>query len=158
MSSITNEKNNIATEVQSLIDENKDNIPDGLYLSLCNAMKNLYKEEEKKDESTTGFYKVNYVYSGMVKEARNTYKMRVCRSRTEIITLKHEDADKMSRECVKYGSLINDEDGIYEKLSHYGDCDKLSVDITEEEEEDHGPKWIWLTGQMIIFKIKKITV
>jgi hypothetical protein len=41
--------------IQSLIDENKQQIPDGLYLQLCN--------ETKKAHEAARFYRVKYVYS-----------------------------------------------------------------------------------------------
>ena len=41
-----------STNMMSLIDENKEDIPDGLYLKMCNLLKdqNKKEEEEKKEE------------------------------------------------------------------------------------------------------------
>ena len=45
--------------IMNLIDENKDDIPNGLYLNLCNLLKKQNEEEGKEDR----FYKVTYLYS-----------------------------------------------------------------------------------------------
>ena len=62
MSSSENNKNTCTGNshaIMSLVDENKDDIPEGLYLNLCNLLKKQNEEEGKEDR----FYKVTYLYS-----------------------------------------------------------------------------------------------
>ena len=62
MSSNDNNKNTCTGNshaIMSLIDENKDDIPNGLYLKVGNLLKKQNEDEGKEDR----FYKVTYLYS-----------------------------------------------------------------------------------------------
>ena len=89
MSSNDNNKNTGNSHaIMSLIDENKDDIPDGLYLNLCNLLKKQNEEEGKEDR----FYKVTYLYSSPSQQTSSFWDMNLCVS-NEILKLSEPDED-----------------------------------------------------------------
>ena len=60
--------------IMNLIDEEKQQIPDDLYLKLSN----LLKEEHKKEEDTCKFYNITYLYSSPEQINQMTWCMVPC--------------------------------------------------------------------------------
>ena len=63
-----------STNMMSLLDENKEDIPEGLYLKMCNLLKDQNKEEEEKKD---GFYKIKYLFSNPHQREDNKWLMRI---------------------------------------------------------------------------------
>ena len=86
MSSNDNNKNTCTRNshaIMSLIDENKDDIPEGLYLNLCNLLKKQNEEEGKEDR----FYKVTYLYSSPGQRLDDHWDMNLRVKKDEILKL-----------------------------------------------------------------------
>ena len=97
---IMNGVNTNARAIQSLLDDNKEQIPSGLYKDLCDAMMKLNTAERQDHKD---FYRVHYVYSsGEVSDDPNIVKMNVIMA-SEIIQLPAERATYVVNEIERLG-------------------------------------------------------
>ena len=87
--------NNQINEVQSTIDEIKQNIPEGIYLKLCEQMKDLYTESKNAEaENAAGIYKINYELITIVQNGRDPLSVRI-ENRERLIELSDEEYESM---------------------------------------------------------------
>ena len=84
--------------IMSLIDENKDDIPNGLYLNLCNLLKKQNEEEGKEDR----FYKVTYLYSSPGQKSEPFWDMYL-RVGNEILKLSEPEYRNLQDEITNKG-------------------------------------------------------
>ena len=102
MSSSENNKNTGCAgnthAIMSLIDENKDDIPNGLYLNLCNLLKKQNEEEGKEDR----FYKVTYLYSSPSQQTSSFWDMNLCVS-NEILKLSEPEYRNLQDDLTNKG-------------------------------------------------------
>jgi len=54
-----NSNTDITHELMNIIDESKEEIPEGLYLRLCNTLQKKHNEDEDKED----FYKISYIFT-----------------------------------------------------------------------------------------------
>ena len=114
MSSNDNNKNTGNSHaIMSLIDENKEDIPEGLYLNLCNLLKKQNEEEEKEDKEDK-FYKVTYLYSSPSQQTSNTWEMNLCSS-NEILKLSEFQHRTIKQNMITNGYVYS----FTENLSQY---------------------------------------
>ena len=99
--------------IMNLIDENKDDIPNGLYLNLCNLLKKQNEEEGKEDR----FYKVTYLYSSPSQQTSSFWDMNLCVS-NEILKLSEPEYRNLQDEITNKGYSYS----FAERLSQYGIC------------------------------------
>ena len=90
MASNTNKENMNSTRLMCILDEHKENVGDGAYLELCNAIAKLNTEDTKVD--TMGFYRVKYVYVKMI-EIEEDFIARPVVCDNEILHLCQCEAD-----------------------------------------------------------------
>jgi len=111
-------------EIQSMLDSEKENMPSGVYLKLCNKMKTLYEETEEKHQQTEYFCEVTYVYPIVVNTGdRNEYDIHI-RTGKQIIKYTLEEIELITHK------LINNEKSI--NSSHMVQmCDKIKLDERE---------------------------
>jgi hypothetical protein len=80
------------TNIMGFLDENKDDIPEGLYLKFCNLLKKE-NEEEHKEESR--FYNVKYIYTECDPHRDGIgFNMRMCQGE-QIIKLENSEYDEI---------------------------------------------------------------
>ena len=102
MSSSENNKNTCTGNshaIMSLVDENKDDIPNGLYLNLCNLLKKQNEEEEKEDR----FYKVTYLYSFPSQAQTSSFWDMNLRVGNEILKLSEPEYRNLQDEITNKG-------------------------------------------------------
>ena len=130
MSSNDNNKNTCTRNshaIMSLIDENKDDIPEGLYLNLCNLLKKQNEEEGKEDR----FYKVTYLYSSPGQRLDDHWDMNLRVKNDEILKLSEPEYRTIQDEITNKGYSYS----FAEKLSQYGMGHSYSRIIRQECEE-----------------------
>ena len=65
-------------EMQELIDENKEDLPNSLYLNLSNKLLKCYKEEEEQELKDEVYCEVQYVYNKIDgKNEQNCHHIRL---------------------------------------------------------------------------------
>jgi hypothetical protein len=48
-------------EFQNIIDENKDNLPDGIYVQLCDTLKRKFDQLKVREENNASYYNVTFI-------------------------------------------------------------------------------------------------
>ena len=134
MSSNDNNKNTCTGNshaIISLIDENKDDIPNGLYLNLCNLLKKQNEEEGKEDR----FYKVTYLYSSPSQQTSSFWDMNLCVS-NEILKLSEPEYRNLQDEITNKGYSYHRGEGV-DRLSQSGICHSYvrTINCNECDEE-----------------------
>ena len=114
--------------IMSLIDENKDDIPNGLYLNLCNLLKKQNEEEGKEDR----FYKVTYLYSSPGQRLDDHWDMNLRVKKDEILKL-----SEFEHRTIKQNMITNKgyAYSFSDRLSQYGMAHNYSRIIRQECEE-----------------------
>jgi len=126
--------------IMSLIDENKDDIPNGLYLNLCNLLKKQNEEEGKEDR----FYKVTYLYSSPGQKSEPFWDMYL-RVGNEILKLSEYEYLNLQEDLTNKGHSYSFAERLSQQLVNHSyvrtinkdtcdcdecDCDEVSVEAT----------------------------
>ena len=142
-------------QLQSVIDENKLDIPDALYLQLSNICGAEFKKKEIKD----GFYEVKYLFQEPHIEDTTTFHL-MTRSRVEVIKLQHRQY-KLIRDGIKekgyyvYHSCCHSDHVPLERLSHHRDAVRTHLTYFDSEAEGDQVLNFDIVKQAIVVGIKK---
>lgn len=160
-----------AQELLSVIDENKENLPNGLYMKLCDVLMSKKRKENEIKENKEGFYRINYIYPTLENEDGTIFiKMQ---KETEIVKLKVSFVKNFIDKHIGIDGIfidnIRDEccsENISQKLTRYGSVLNVShlikiepSECEECEEYTEGNKILenipYMTS-VIITKIKQV--
>lgn len=127
-------------QIQSLLDENKEQIGNGLYLTLCNKMKEI-NEQECIDQGNT-LYEVTYIYVKIDTDSNvNDLKSRLIKN-TQIIQLTNNEFEyinsKIENGNCNYNSTCEHHKNIFTKLNYNKNIIHHfhpTFDMTESEDE-----------------------
>jgi hypothetical protein len=120
------------TNIMGFLDENKDDIPEGLYLKFCNLLKKENEEEQKEEPR---FYKVKYLYTKfepLSEDSHNYYSSgfytttQILKIDTKIYKEIQEDIEKFGYSRVSNGNLA-----FYNVFNGYSICSKESCNDIE---------------------------
>ena len=131
--------------IMSLIDENKDAIPSGLYLNLCNLLKKQNDDEKKEYR----FYKVTYVYSLPTQKGSSFWEMSLCVG-NEILKLTDHEYRNIQIELESKGCSYQSR----ERLSQSGICHSYVRTINCDDCEEEVDANISLISRSCIVKIE----
>ena len=134
--------------IMSLIDENKDDIPNGLYLNLCNLLKKQNEEEGKEDK----FYKVTYLYSSPSQQTSSFWDMNLCVS-NEILKLSEPEYRNLQDEITNKGYSYHRGEGV-DRLLQSGICHSYVRTINCNECDEEVEATISLFSRCCIVSIK----
>ena len=121
-------------KLMELMDENKEEIPNGLYLQFSNILKEKNKEEE---EGKSIYIEIEYVYSEIVSRGMHPNSVILC-SEKSIIRLTTSEYALFIREFKKTKMYwLKEKICRYENLSHnhrVEECDQCEemTEITED--------------------------
>ena len=90
------------TNIMNFLDDNKEDMSEGLYLKFCNLLKKENEDEEKEDEK---FYEVKYLYTRfdpLDEDSYNYYNMRMFSS-TQIIKINTKKYKEIQDDIEKNG-------------------------------------------------------
>ena len=95
-------------KLQSIMDENKAVIPEGVYLQLCDQMKDLFQESKDEDAlEYEGIYEIEYeVVTCVPDKSENTFRLEI-EQKERLIELNEEEYKLMS-EAELNNSFITD--------------------------------------------------
>lgn len=148
-------------QIQSMLDENKEKLPDELYKNLCNVLLSLHKKEEKQKNIVRLTYIIPQVKNACVHnmwESKNDLVMH-CRVKTKIVSFEN---------CPELIQEINaslDDDGYYivtfDDDNHFGEMDhennmiepyllEIESDSEDEEEETCYRKYIVPCNSVVV--------
>ena len=83
--------NKSITELQSIIDEHKQSLPEDAYLQLCNQMKSMYEEQKDRE----GIYEIDYqVISILPERMTNEFRLKVAHKK-RLLELNEEEYNLM---------------------------------------------------------------
>ena len=116
--------------IMSLIDENKDDIPDGLYLNLCNLLKKQNEEEGKEDR----FYKVTYLYSCPGQKSEPFWDMYL-RVGNEILKLSEPEYRNLQDEITTKGYSYSFTERLSHQLANHSYVRTINCNECDEEVE-----------------------
>ena len=153
MASTTNGNNKTAAKLQSLFDDHKEEIPDGLYLTLCNAMKDLHTQENDKEKK--GFYKIHYLYTDMERDSCNEHTMQMIPAE-QIVQIDHNEAAIIKDQIDHKGTCSR---GTMKEmgLAFYGKRRTIRIEGMEDEDgEEHEQAWHNVTSSTVMYKITKL--
>lgn len=147
--------NNLSIRLQSLLDERKEELPDGLYKELCDQMLALNQEERKVEYAD--LYTVDYLYTGIRRESRNLHVLTL-ESNQEIVRIRSDIAAGILTELTTKSSIS------YHRCEHRFDLSYTNRSITlgfeasdeVRDEEGYDESNIMLQRQVSIIKITKI--
>ena len=81
------EETSTSQQLMSVLDDNKEEIPSGVYLQLANLLKDKHEEEKKEEKSKYYFVKVEYYYPQFkISGGASMNEVSICKS-TQIIQL-----------------------------------------------------------------------
>jgi hypothetical protein len=111
-----------------ILEDNKDNITEGLYLQLCNSLKDLHQEEELEEENKENYYTVNYLYTENSKCQDREYRMRMMYA-TQILKMSTKIYQQITTQIKKYGCWrCCNHDDILSELCYYGNEKELTCE------------------------------
>ena len=151
------QKKKISIEILNILDDNKDDITDGLYLELCNNLAEMNMVEEREEKESNNFYRVTYLYTKQTPDSScmHTRFMSTLISDTEIIELKSDTANNIIVDIENRGYA--DTSCINTVLSH--DCTTSEVvtgDNCSECESTEPVRSILLVSTSRILKLTKL--
>ena len=83
-------------QIQSMLDENKQNMPEDVYLKFCTKMKDMYTEQKDLDSDEAGIYEIEYDIIGLKpRRCTNTFILDTTR-KTRLIELTAEEFNTLS--------------------------------------------------------------
>ena len=103
-------ENSKATKIQSLVDEHKNELGDGLYKKLCDALMEDYKEERTVDEKMKGLFKVRYLKPKLLPHGSSVHVSLECEN--VIVELNKPHAERMIKTIGEIGYCVMDEDDV----------------------------------------------
>jgi hypothetical protein len=109
----------MTSTIQEIIDENKEDIPDGVYLQLCELSLAQYKKTK------SSFYEITYVYTDNAKNADEFCENKIFQHMTkEILQLTPKERKEIEPliDCPDGGCESEAQGRIMKRLSRYGDC------------------------------------
>jgi hypothetical protein len=131
---------NTIKEIQNILDESKDKVPDSVYLALCNSIQKAFIEEEE-DESN--IYECTYYMPEFVEEEPNTYNINYKRV-TCILELEEELAHDVIQSISTNGSTAVRGD-IASRISHTSPTYRLNSNCSR----------VYIDPSYIIIELKK---
>jgi hypothetical protein len=132
------------TNLQHIIDERKDTIPDGTYLEICNEMKVLFEEEKK--ERNNNIYEITYIRTKVVPISLVNEFRAVPTTRKKILKLEYSQFARITRDI---------EDS---KWSQFEECttDVLTCVSDEMIEDTPTVDTFKVYTSLIVLEIKKV--
>jgi hypothetical protein len=126
--STDSEKQNIAQEMMSILDDSKEKMPDGLYLELCNHLTLLKKEEDLEQK----FVKVTFFYTNHTRRDGDEAYHIVIQEQTCIQRYKKPDPTILySRfDCYLDGISEMFRDTLLRPIDRFYDCNVVTYDPT----------------------------
>ena len=127
--------------IQSMLDENKEKIPEGIYLGLSNLMKQKYEEEQKTEK----FYKVTCVRTNHVNNWVESFGTQLVRFR-QILKMP-QDQYIYIKECIEEDGFYTPSHGICRQhwntkianeLNYHNDIQRHCIRCPYIEEHDEG--------------------
>lgn len=134
-----------SSELLTLIDDHKEDLPSGLYVKLCNQLKNKHEEETKKSEYDILYVSIKYIYPTLKPDGDGGHIIKLYKE-SEIIELIRREYDHMVDHwgCSHLSNIKN-------KLTY---CNKLQEISTmyscDECEEIKHPVTSLLTDVMLV--------
>jgi len=69
-------------ELQNILDENKENLPDGVYLKMCDALKAEFDQKNEEEENKPSYYKCTFIDTKFrlvsLSNMENNYCLQFC--------------------------------------------------------------------------------
>jgi hypothetical protein len=69
-------------ELQNILDENKEKLPDGVYLKMCDALKAEFDHKNEEEENKTSYYRCTFIDTKFIlvdlSHMNNNYCLQFC--------------------------------------------------------------------------------
>lgn len=124
--------------IQSMLDENKEQIPEGIYLGLSNLMKQKYEDEQKTEK----FYKLTCIRTNHVNDCGESFKTHLVRFR-QILKMPQDQYIYIKRQIEKNGCCASFEcsykpewDKIQYELNYHNDIKRHCIRCPYSEDHD----------------------
>ena len=120
------------TNIMNFLDDNKEDMSEGLYLKFCNLLKKENEDEEKEDEK---FYEVKYLYTKFepLNDVYNYYSAKmsvsnqIIKINTKLYKAIQDDIEKdgyswKGHDDLAFDGTFNDHNICYKELCDENDC------------------------------------
>jgi hypothetical protein len=136
-------------ELQNILDENKENLPDGVYLKMCDALKAEFDQKNEEEKNNTSYYNITFIKPRFIMKSLgvnegNAY-LQLLNTTRRIARLRDIDAKDIMIQLKKDGIAAGN---MYKHNSRY------SVISASDDGESH--ETVCIETHSMIVKIEKL--